>query len=270
MSIIDLKALQSAVRVWLEENIPIDSDLPGRNDDLAPDMEEWIRAIRRDLGDRGWLAPSWPTYFGGGGFPSPAVAVIEEEMRQHRLPPLGLNMTFLVAMRVWGTEEQKAKWLTPTLRGEITVCQVQSEPLSGSDLAWQATTAIKDGDEYVVNGEKGYISSQLTPDYLFTLVTTDPDGPKYENLSMIILRAKGNGITINSKKTMIGRTQRSFVINDVHLPIEDVVGGEGNGWEVAQTLLDVERGGQGVTLAQKKQIEINEWEHWIRQKPLLT
>jgi len=266
MGIIDLKALQSAVRDWLEENIPRDATLPGPNDDLTPDMEEWIRSIRRDLGERGWLAPRWPAHFGGGGFPPPASAIIEEEMRRHRQPPFGMNMTFLVPMRAWGTEEQKAKWLTPTLRGEITVCQIQSEPLTGSDLAWQATTAIKDGDEYVVNGEKGFIASQLTPDYLFTLVTTDPDGPKYENLSMIILRAKGSGITINSRMMITGKSQRSFVLNDVRLPIEDVVGGEGNGWEVAQTLLDVERGGQGVTIEQRKQIEITEREYWRKPK----
>ena len=233
-------------------------------------MEEWIRAIRRDFGARGWLAPRWPTYYGGGGFPSPAADVIEEEMRRHRMPPFDLNIPFLVAMRVWGTEEQKAMWLTPTLRGEITVCQIQSEPLTGSDLAWQATTAIKDGDEYVVNGEKGHIASQLTPDYIFTLVTTDPDGPKHENLSMIMLRAKGTGITVKSRSMITGRSQRSFVIDGVSLPIEDVVGGEGNGWEVAQTLLDVVRGGQGVTLAQKKQIEINEQEYWIKPEPFLT
>ena len=81
MSIIDLKALQAAVRSWIEENVPSDTVLPSPNEDLTPDMEEWIRAIRRDFGDRGWLAPRWPTYFGGGGFPA-AAAVIEEEMRR--------------------------------------------------------------------------------------------------------------------------------------------------------------------------------------------
>tara|TARA_B100000029_G_scaffold377512_1_gene372229 strand:- start:131 stop:934 length:804 start_codon:yes stop_codon:yes gene_type:complete len=266
MGIIDPRALQAAVKTWLQENIPNDKELPGPNDDLTPEMEEWIRSVRRDLGARGWLAPRWPTYFGGGGFPPQAAAVIEQEMRQHRLPPFGINMTFLVPLRVWGTEEQKQKWMTPTLRGEITVCQIQSEPLTGSDLAYQATTAIKDGDEYVVNGEKGYIASQLTPDYLFTLVTTDPDGPKYENLSMVILRSKGSGIDINSRMMITGKSQRSFVINDVRLPIDDVIGGEGNGWEVAQTLLDVERGGKGVTLEQAKQIEITEREHWRKPK----
>lgn len=265
MGMIDLRALQAAVRSWLQENIPNDVVLPRRNQDLTPEMEEWIRAIRRDFGARGWLAPRWPTYYGGGGFPPEAADVIEEEMRRHRMPPFDLNNPFLVALRVWGTEEQKARWLTPTLRGEITVCQIQSEPSTGSDLASQQTTAIKDGDEYVVNGEKGYIANQLTPDYACILVTTDPDGPKYENLSMVILRTKGSGITVNKRQMIIGRSQRSFVIDDVRLPIEDVIGGEGNGWEVSQTLLDVERGGWGVTLAQSKQIEISEREYWLNK-----
>ena len=98
------------------------------------------------------------------------------------------------------------------------------------------------------------------------MVTTDPDGPKYENLSMVILRSKGSGININSRMMITGKSQRSFVINDVRLPIDDVIGGEGNGWEVAQTLLDVERGGKGVTLEQAKQIEVTEREHWRKPK----
>ena len=80
MGMIDLRALQTAVRSWLQENIPNDAVLPRRNEDLTPEMEEWIRAIRRDFGSRGWLAPRWPTYYGGGGFPPEAADVIEEEM----------------------------------------------------------------------------------------------------------------------------------------------------------------------------------------------
>jgi alkylation response protein AidB-like acyl-CoA dehydrogenase len=163
---------------------------------------------------------------------------------------------------VWGTEQQKAKWLLPTLRGEITVHQIQSEPSTGTDLAHQSTIAIRDGDDYVVNGEKGFIASPMTADYLFILVTTNPEGVRYENLSMIILNARDPGVSVRSRKMLTGRSQRSFIIKDVRVPLEDVIGGEGGGWKVAQTLLDVERGGMGANLEQQKMIEQSEGEYW--------
>ncbi len=264
MTNVGLHALRAEVRAWLGENVPRDLVLPGPEDDISPELEAWTLDFRRKLGAKGWLAPSWPKHFGGGGLPPKTGSAILEEVNRLRLPPLSLNMTFLVPLRTWGTEEQKAKWLVPTLRGEITVHQIQSEPSTGTDLANQATTAIRDGDEYVVNGEKGFIASPLSADYIFILVTTDPQGPKYENLSMIILNARDPGVTLNFRKMLTGRSQRSFVIKDVRVPLEDVIGGEGGGWNVAQTLLDVEHGGMGVTLDERKAIEERERAHWGR------
>ena len=262
MSSVDLLALRAEVRAWLGENVPKDLALPGPHEDISLELEAWTVDFRRKLGAKGWLAPSWPKQFGGGGLTPEAGGVIMEEVSRLRLPPLSVNMTFLVPLRAWGTEKQKAKWLVPTLRGEITVSQIQSEPSTGTDLASQATTAIRDGDEYVVKGEKGYTGTPLMPDYIFILVTTDPQGPKYENLSMIILNARDPGVSINYRRTITGKSQRSFVINDAHVPLEDVIGGEGGGWNVAQTLLDVERGGMGVTLAQREAIEESERNYW--------
>jgi alkylation response protein AidB-like acyl-CoA dehydrogenase len=259
---VELHTLRAEVRAWLGENVPKDLALPGPDDDISPELEAWTIDFRRKLGAKGWLAPSWPKHFGGGGLPPQAGAAIMEEVGRMRLPPLSLSMTFLVPLRAWGTEEQKAKWLVPTLRGEITVSQIQSEPSTGTDLATQATTAIREGDEYVVNGEKGFTATPLMPDYIFILVTTDPQGPKYQNLSMILLNARDPGVTINSRKMVTGKSQRSFVIKDVRVPLEDVIGGEGGGWDVAQTLLDVERGGMGITLAQRQEIEESERKHW--------
>ena len=190
-----------------------------------------------------------------------------QEVNRLRLPPLSVSMTFLVPMRAWGTEEQKERWLVPTLRGELTISQLQSEPSTGTDLATQHTTAIRDGDDYIVNGEKGFTSEALTPDYLFSIVTTDPGGPKYENLSMLLISAKGPGVTINRRQSLIGKTMRSFEFKDVRVPVVDVIGGEGGGWEVAQTLLDVERGGMGTTLDERKTIEDREREHWVKLPP---
>ena len=258
----NLKTLRLEVRTWLAENVPSDLKLPAADEDISPELEAWTRDFRRKLGAKGWLAPAWPKHFGGGGFPPQAATVIMEEMRRLRLPPLGLDMTWLVPLRAWATEEQKAKWLIPTLRGEITVSQILSEPSTGTDLARQDTRAVRDGDEYIVKGEKGYTGTPLTPDYLFILVTTDPDGPRYENLSMIILDAHDPGVSVNRRRILTGKSQRSFVFDDVRVPVVDVIGEEGGGWDVAQTLLDVEHGGKGVTLAQRQAIEERERAYW--------
>ena len=263
----NLNALRAEVRAWLGENVPPDLDLPGADENITPELEAWTLEFRRKLGQKGWLAPSWPKYFGGGGFSAQVGAAIMQEVNRLRLPPLSVSMTFLVPMRAWGTEEQKERWLVPTLRGELTISQLQSEPSTGTDLATQHTTAIRDGDDYVVNGEKGFTSEALTPDYLFSIVTTDPGGPKYENLSMLLISAKGPGVTINRRQSLIGRTMRSFEFKDVRVPVVDVIGGEGGGWEVAQTLLDVERGGMGTTLDERKGIEDREREHWVKLPP---
>ena len=262
-----LNALRAEVRAWLGENVPPDLDLPGPDEDISPDLEAWAMEFRRKLGEKGWLAPAWPKYFGGGGFPQKAADAIMQEVNRLRLPPLGLSMTFLVPMRSWGTEEQKERWLIPTLRGEITVSQLQSEPSTGTDLATQHTTAIRDGDDYVVNGVKGYTSEALTPDYLFSIVTTDPGGPKYQNLSMLLISAKGPGVNIDYRSSLIGRKMKSFEFTDVRVPVVDVIGGEGAGWEVAQTLLDVERGGMGISLDERKAIEGRERERWVKLPP---
>ena len=263
----NLNALRAEVRAWLGENVPQDMDLPGADENITPELEAWTLEFRRKLGQKGWLAPSWPKYFGGGGFSAQVGAAIMQEVNRLRLPPLSVSMTFLVPMRAWGTEEQKERWLVPTLRGELTISQLQSEPSTGTDLATQHTTAIRDGDDYIVNGEKGFTSEPLTPDYLFSIVTTDPGGPKYENLSMLLISAKGPGVTINRRQSLIGRTMRSFEFKDVRVPVVDVIGGEGGGWEVAQTLLDVERGGMGTTLDERKGIEDREREHWVKLPP---
>jgi acyl-CoA dehydrogenase len=144
----NLEDLRAAVRAWLDGNVPRDLKLPGRGEELSPELVTWTLEFRRKLGALGWLGPSWPTYLGGGGLPGVAGVAVMEALRARRLPPLVVQQTVLTTLRVWGTEEQKARWLIPTLRGEITVCQIVSEPGGGADLATKTTTAIRDGDEF--------------------------------------------------------------------------------------------------------------------------
>ncbi len=148
------------------------------------------------------------------------------------------------------------------MRGEITVNQILSEPRGGSDLAAQTTTALRNGACYLVNGEKGYASAGYPPDYLFILVITDPEGPKYENLAMIIVDAQDPGISTRQRRTFMGTLQNSFVLEDVWVPAANTVGGERGGWQVAQTILDLERGGAGVTVDQRRKVEERERVYW--------
>lgn len=254
--------LRREVRTWLDENVPTDLPIPIRGEDISSELEKWIQDFRPKLGEKGWLAPNWPSYFGGGGYsPSEGDAILEE-VGKTRIPPLGINKLWLFAMRVWGTEEQKGKWLPPSLRGEIDVFQILSEPTGGSDLAHQDTVAIRHDDRFFVNGEKGYTTAQMTPDHLFILTVSDPEGERYENLSMLIIDASDAGVSYKKRNLLMGGTQRSWIIKDVWVPGENVVGEIGKGWTVAQTILDLERGGTGVDKNKQQEVMRREKEYW--------
>ena len=261
-----IRALRDEVRTWLDENVPAAEKMPRQGLDLTPEWVEWTLDFRRKIGAKGWLAPNWPTYFGGGGYSPMATQVILDEMKQRPIPPLGLQNSWCTALRVWGTEEQKGRWLPPTLRGEITVNQILSEPQNGSDLATKSTTAIRDGDEYVINGQKGQLTAALPPDYLFMLVNSDPGGEKYENLAMLVLDVHDAGVTVNRRSTLRGGTLKTFDLDNVRVHPLDIIGEERGGWHVAQTVLDVVRGGHGVSKEDAQDIERREREYWLNER----
>ncbi len=263
MSMQDLINLRMEVRAFLAENIPDDLEVPRKGGVPSQATMQWAVEFRRKLGERGWLAPHWPKYFGGGGLPAQAANVIFEELAQRSLPQLPVNQLWITPLRLYGTEEQKGKWLTKTLRGEITVNQILTEPKSGgTDLANQETVGIRNGDYFLVNGEKGFSSNPFDPDYLFVLVTTDPDGPKYQNLSMILIDAHDPGVTMRKREILTGATQRAFQFKDVWTPADQIIGGVGNGWTVAQSVLELERGTLGITRQQMAEVEARERAYW--------
>jgi len=230
---------------------------------MSEELIDWTLLFRRKLGSQGWLAPDWPLHFGGGGYTPQGAQVIREELRRRPLPALPLDNMWLTPLRAFGTEGQKGRWLSRTLRGEITVLHALSEPRGGSDLAGQKTEAVKDGDGYMITGEKGYIHGPFKPDFLFMLVNTNPAGPKYENLSTVIMDVDTDGVTFKKgAKTLMGTTDSNAIMEKVWVSADRIVGGEGNGWEVAQCKIDVERGGPGVTAEQREGIEQREREHW--------
>jgi alkylation response protein AidB-like acyl-CoA dehydrogenase len=118
-----------------------------------------------------------------------------------------------------------------------------------------------------VNGEMGPISSPLPPDYLFMLVNTDPQGPRYKNLAMVIVDAHDPGVSVRYQRTIMGTILKTYALQDVRIPPENIVGGETGGWEVAQTLVQVEHGEPGTTAEQRRQVEERELRYWTRPAP---
>jgi alkylation response protein AidB-like acyl-CoA dehydrogenase len=241
------EAFRAEVRAWLEANMPR-VELPPDTADLTEEHYAIGRAFRRQLGAKGWLAPTWPKEFGGGGLTPDHAVVLNEELARYDTPALG-DLGLVVsapAILVHGNDEQKRRYLPGIIKGEVITWQVFTEPEAGSDLASLKTRGVRDGDDYLINGQKQFVGTGITPDYLYTLVNTDPSGPRQENLSVFMVPAQSNGVTIQSMDLIAGGTKRFVFFDNVRVPADTLIGRENEGWWVAQTTLDLEHGGSGV------------------------
>jgi hypothetical protein len=206
------------------------------------------RGLAEKLGAKGWLFPIYPKEYGGAGLTVDHQMVLETELFKYGL---NLSHVFYTLARIvapvlirWGTEEQKREFLPPITRAEICVWQVLTEPHGGSDVANCQTKAIRDGDDYIVNGQKVMVGHHLPPDYLWTLVNTNPQGKRHENLGWLHIPANLPGITIQHMYLMMGIKNAVFFDN-VRVPAKYLIGGENNGWKVANTHMELEHGGDG-------------------------
>jgi 3-oxocholest-4-en-26-oyl-CoA dehydrogenase alpha subunit len=206
------------------------------------------RGLAEKLGAKGWLFPIYPKEYGGAGLTVDHQMVLETELVKYGL---NLSHVFYTLARIvapvlirWGTEEQKREFLPAITRAEISVWQVLTEPHGGSDVANCQTKAIRDGDDYVVNGQKVMVGHHLPPDYLWTLVCTNPQGKRHENLGWLHIPANLPGITIQHMYLMMGIKNAVFFDN-VRVPAKYLIGGENNGWKVANTHMELEHGGDG-------------------------
>ena len=238
----DQQTFRVAVRSWLEHNAPTGLHIPPDGRPLDEETQRVVKDFRRQLGAQGWLAPSWPREYGGGAMSPAFEAIIMEEIQQLELPSMGDNNRWIPAMMVWGTEEQKRRYITPALRGETITWQAFNEPDSGSDLAGIRTTAALEGGEYHINGRKHYITGRFDPDYLWTLAVTDPERPRRLNLGVFMVDARSPGIRIETQRLLMGSERRVY-LEDVVIPEDCLVGLPFQGWEIAQTILESERGG---------------------------
>ncbi len=249
-------AFRDEVRTFIAENYP--AELRGKQDEGDELSKEDFLSWHKVLAKKGWVAPAWPVEYGGTGWtPTQRYIWSEETARADciRLMPFGLTMVGPV-IYTFGTPEQKAKFLPRILSGEDWWCQGYSEPGSGSDLASLRTKAVRDGDHYVVNGQKTWTTMAQHADWGFFLVRTNPEGKQQEGISFLLVDMKTPGIEVRPIITLGGEHEVNEVwLEDVRVPVENRVYEENKGWTCAKFLLAHERSGIAGVAASKRGVE---------------
>ena len=229
-------AFQQEVRTFIEENYP--ADLRGKQDEGDDLTKEDFLAWHRILYKKGWVAPAWPVEYGGTGWTSTQRFIFSEEIARAeciRVMPFGVTMVGPV-IYAFGTPEQKAKFLPGILSGDDWWCQGYSEPGAGSDLANLRTKAVRDGDHYVINGQKTWTTMAQHADWGFFLCRTNSDAKAQEGISFILVDMKTPGIEVRPIITLGGEHEVNEVwLEDVRVPVENRVYEENKGWTCASS-----------------------------------
>ena len=238
------------IRAWLKENLPagwFDAGFEMSPDERKAFNESWPAKLYGG----GWICATWPVEYGGRGLSIMEGVVLAEEFANAKAP---MRADFfgdtLVGPTIlqWGTEEQKQEFLPKILRGQSRWCQGFSEPNSGSDLASLKTTAVLDGDEWVINGQKVWTTQGHHADYCFLLTRTDPNSPKHKGISYLLVPMKQPGVEVRGIVQPDGTAEFCEVFfTDARCPKDNVVGGVNNGWQVANSTLAFERGMSATT-----------------------
>lgn len=240
------EAFRDEVRAFLAESLPARlkegmAATPGVF--VEPDIgQEWQMILNR----KGWLAYQWPAEAGGAGWSPVKRYIFEKECALAGAPTLTALSLKLLAPVVYtfGTPKQKARLLPRVLSGEDYWCQGFSEPGSGSDLASLKTTAVRQGDTYVVNGSKIWTTHAHHANKIFCLVRTDPAAKKQNGITFLLIDMKQPGVTVRPILTLAGDHEVNEVfLDNAVAPVEDRIGEEGDGWKIAKFLLENERGG---------------------------
>jgi len=232
------EAFRARVRAWLAANVPA----PGARQDL-----DAMRAWQRTLHAAGYVGASWPKEFGGAGLSDMEQAILNEELAFARAPGI------INAMAVWwvgpaimryGTDEQKRRFIPPILTADEIWATGYSEPTSGSDMAAARTRAVRDGDHFVVSGQKIWTTLAHIADWFFVLVRTSTEGPKWAGLSLLLMDMRSPGIEVRPIRQIDGGSEFNEVfMTDVRVPVANLLGREGQGWEVVSSALINERTG---------------------------
>ena len=249
-------AFRDEARAFIAANYP--EPLRGKQDEGEELSRDDYLSWHRVLAKQGWVAPAWPKEYGGPGFTAVQRYLWSEEIARGdciRIMPFGINMVGPV-IYTFGTPEQKARFLPPTLSGDIWWCQGYSEPGSGSDLASLKMKAVRDGDDYIVNGQKTWTTLAQHADWIFCLVRTDPNVKAQEGISFLLIDMKSPGVTVRPIITLGGEHEVNEVwMEDVRVPVANRVHAENKGWTCAKFLLAHERTGIAGVAQSKRGVE---------------
>ena len=246
----DLAEFRAEARDWLAQNCPAGARGPGqiptgstKIEITEPDVRLWLER----MAEKGWTVPTWPREYGGAGLSTAQFVVLVEEMRRldARAPLMGMGTGLIgPTLLEHGSDDQKRRHLPPIARGEVAWCQGYSEPSAGSDLASLRTRAEDRGDHFVINGQKIWTSGAQFADWMFALVRTDPDAPKHDGISFVLLTMDQPGVTVKPIRLISGNSPfcETFFDNAIAHK-DDLVGEAGKGWTVGKRLLQHERSG---------------------------
>jgi len=246
-----IEQFRQATRLWLEANCPPSLRTATPEGELvwggrqvsfpSDDARVWFERMR----DKGWFCPQWPSEYGGGGLSAEYNAVLESELRRLKCRPAQINLGIWMLGPVlleFGSEAQKQALLPPMCRGEVRWCQGFSEPNAGSDLASLKTSAVADGDDFVVNGTKIWTSYGDKSDWMYALVRTDLKAPKHQGISLIVLDMKSPGVSVSPIDLISGKSAFCQVFFDnVRVPQSQLIGPLNGGWNLGKSLLQHER-----------------------------
>ena len=248
-------AFRNEVRTFIDENYP--KHLKGKvlREDLS---KEDFLAWHKILGKKGWSAPAWPKEYGGTGWTVTQRYIWNEEnARAETIPPLPFGVSMVgPVIYTFGTPEQKQRFLPGILSGEVWWCQGYSEPGAGSDLASLKTRAVREGDHYIINGQKTWTTLGQHADWGFFLCRTDTNAKQQEGISFILVDMKTPGVSVRPIKLLDG----GYEVNDVFLenvkvPVDQRIYEENKGWTCAKFLLAHERAGIAGVARSKKNVE---------------
>ena len=234
-------------RAWLEENCPPGARGSGpipwgsSKVELEPDARVWLER----MAGRGWTVPTWPRVYGGAELTRDQYTVLIEELKRigARTPLTGRGVNYIgPTILELGTDDQKRRWLPGIARGEGGWAMGYSEPGAGSDLASLSLRAVRDGDHYVLNGRKTWTSDAMESDYIFVLARTDPDLPKHQGISLILVDMDQPGVQVRPIRLISGASPfNETLFEDAVASASDVIGGVNRGWTVGKRLLQFER-----------------------------
>lgn len=244
---VELDAFRAEAEAWVRANKSV---APPDYGAILPQnlVQEGIDWQRRLMGE-GWAGIHWPTDFGGRGLTAEHQSVWLEVCARAEVPPFINMVGFVLAgqgIQLYGTDEQKATHLRPIVEADQVWCQLFSEPEAGSDLAGLRTTAVRDGDTWVVNGQKVWCSGASYSQWGILMARTEPDLPKHKGISFFLIDMESAGVEIRPLRQMTGETEFFEVfMTDVHLPADALLGPENGGWGVGMMILTNERGSIG-------------------------